>query len=185
MPRNKQHFDVVYVNGEASMAVIQKKICVLGDSAVGKTSLVRRYVEGRFDDKDLSSIGVKISRTSINRGTHILNFLIWDLAKSYNTRAQNYLRGAVGALLVCDLTRYETLDYLLVYANQIRDVNTAVSLVLLGNKLDLKEQRVIKNEALSTVSQALDSPYILTSAKTGRCVATAFTLLADQVEGIR
>ena len=60
--------------------IIQKKICLLGDFAVGKTSLIRRFVEDRFDDRYLSTIGVKISRKPMEMSEFTLNLLIWDLA---------------------------------------------------------------------------------------------------------
>ncbi|HNO94753.1 MAG TPA: hypothetical protein PKJ84_11315, partial [Anaerolineales bacterium] len=64
------------------MTTIQKKICLLGDFGVGKTSLVQRFVEGRFDDKYLSTMGVKISRKTLKRSYGKLNLLIWDVAGS-------------------------------------------------------------------------------------------------------
>ena len=92
--------------------VIQKKICLLGDEAVGKTSLVRRYVEGRFDEKYLSTMGVTISRKTMVRPTYTMNMLVWDMEGSPTLKKiqVNYLRGAAGALIVCDLTRRETLS---------------------------------------------------------------------------
>lgn len=94
------------------MKVVQRKVCLLGDFAVGKTSLVRRFVDNRFDDKYLSSIGVKVSRKTLNRSDHTLNLLIWDLVggNEFSRREIGYLVGAAGALLVCDLTRLETVD---------------------------------------------------------------------------
>src|SRR5512147_1281675 len=113
------------------MTVIQKKVCLLGDFAVGKTSLVRRYVEGRFDDKYLSTIGVKISRKTLARSTGTLNLLIWDLAGSdeFNTIAPSYLRGAAGALIVCDLTRPETLKVFAQYAEMLHSQAANVPLI--------------------------------------------------------
>ena len=64
------------------MTTIQKKICLLGDFGVGKTSLVQRFVEGRFDDKYLSTVGVKISRKTLKRSYGEMNMLVWDLAGS-------------------------------------------------------------------------------------------------------
>ena len=89
------------------MSAVQKKVCLLGDFAVGKTSLIRRYVEDRFDDKYLSTIGVKISRKIVQRPDYALTLLIWDLAggDDINQLSRRYLLGAVGAILVCDLTR--------------------------------------------------------------------------------
>ncbi|MCP5099231.1 MAG: GTP-binding protein, partial [Chloroflexi bacterium] len=99
------------------MRVVQKKICLLGDFAVGKTSLIRQYVEGKFDDRYLSTIGVKISRKTLKRDAMTLNLLIWDLAggDNQNQIQATYLRGAVGALMVCDLTRTETIDAIFDY----------------------------------------------------------------------
>jgi len=167
------------------MKVVQKKVCLLGDFAVGKTSLVRRFVEGRFDDKYLSTIGVKVSRKSLEREAHQLNFLIWDLVGGNEfTRAEaGYLLGAAGALVVCDLTRPDTLEAMKRYTNQIRTVSPAVSLVFLGNKIDLGEERAIPDDVLTAVSTELNAPFLCTSAKTGENVEAAFSLLAVFIEG--
>ncbi len=163
---------------------IQKKVCLLGDFAVGKTSLVRRYVEGRFDDKYMSTIGVKISRKVVQRGTDSLNLLLWDLAGGDDFRSvgSSYLRGAAGALLVCDLTRADTLTVCINYIEQLRTLSPQAVMVLAGNKADLKVERAINDLALKTVATSKNIPYLLTSAKTGGCVEEAFQLLAEQIE---
>ena len=120
------------------MRVVQKKVCLLGDFAVGKTSMVRRYVEGKFDDKYLSTIGVKISRKVLERDGYTLNLLIWDLAggEDFEEISQRYLLGAVGALIVCDLTRVDTLTYMKEYAERLRVSDAGAAIVLAGNKVD-------------------------------------------------
>jgi len=165
------------------MTVIQKKICLLGEFAVGKTSLVRQFVEGRFDDKYLSTIGVKVSRKILTRPYGSLNLLVWDLAGSeqFSTNT-GYLQGAAAAIVVCDLTRGETLAGLERYTNQLRAIGVKQPIVYLGNKADLTEQRAISEEALSTAAQALGGPYLLTSAKTGANVEEAFLKLAALLE---
>ena len=154
------------------MKLVQKKICMLGDFAVGKTSLVRRFVEGRFDDKYLSTIGVKISRKSLQRDDHRLDFLLWDLAggEKFINYQENYLRGAAGAIIVCDLTRHETLSSLASYRQQLKAISTSVCIVFVANKLDLTEQREISNSELEATCRALNVPSLLTSAKTGQQV---------------
>jgi len=166
--------------------LIQKKICLLGDFAVGKTSLVRRFVEGRFDDKYLGTIGVKISRKVITRSYGQLNLLVWDMTggEDLDTKVRmSYLHGAAGALMVCDLTRSYTLDVFESYARQMRTLNPRVPLMFLANKVDLGNERVISDEQLLSISKALGGrSFYLTSAKTGENVETAFLHLADLIE---
>jgi len=166
------------------MKMIQAKVCLLGDFGVGKTSLVRRFVEGRFEDKYLSTIGVKVTRKIIDRSDHQLSLLIWDLAggESFERYEASYLRGAAGALVVCDVTRRDTLKYIYHYADQLRQTNPLTALVFAANKADLADECEIKSEELHSLSDALKVPYILTSARTGEQVETAFTILADLIE---
>lgn len=166
------------------MSTVMKKVCLLGDFSVGKTSLVRRFVEGRFDDRYLSTIGVKISRKELERETHTLNLLIWDLAGSeeFEHVSQRYLLGASGALIVCDLTRPDTVAVLEDYAEQMTAMNPDVAIVLIGNKVDLVEERAVEDDTIAAAAEALGRPWLLTSAKSGEKVDDAFLLLADQIE---
>lgn len=168
------------------MKIVQKKICLLGDFAVGKTSLVRRFVEGRFDEKYLSTIGVAVSRRTLNRDGYTLNLLIWDLVggNELSHRETGYLAGTAGAIVVCDLTRPDTLETLQRYVRQVRVSNPQAVLLLVGNKADLVAERMIDDEQLTAVSQALQTEYFLTSAKTGQAVEEAFNHLADKLEAI-
>ncbi len=165
---------------------ISKKVCLIGDFAVGKTSLVRRFVYDLFDDKYLSTIGVKVSRKRIflNRTggeTVELTMMLWDLAGSeeFTQVRASYLRGAAGALLVCDLTRPETLDSLGTYAQDLWSVNHAARVVLAANKQDLVAEREIEAEHLQAVAAELGAFVCLTSAKTGHGVEEAFHHLGD------
>ena len=166
------------------MNVHQAKVCLLGDFAVGKTSLVRWFIEGRFDDRYLSTIGVKISRKSIERCSHVLSLILWDLAGggSFTRYQPSYLRGASAGLIVCDLTRRDTLDSLPRYAEALREVNPQAAAVFIANKVDLVDQREISAEALEDQANALGGVPFLTSAKTGEGVEQAFIALAQAIE---
>lgn len=166
------------------MKVVQKKICMLGDFAVGKTSLVRRFVEGRFDDKYLSTIGVKISRKPITYPDYTLNILLWDLAggDDFSKSQSSYLTGLSGAIIVCDLTREETLAAFERYTQQVQTHNAQAKFVFVANKVDLEAERAISEQVLAQTCQALNGPYLATSAKTGQEVEKAFQMLADQLE---
>ncbi len=165
------------------MSVIQKKVCLLGDFSVGKTSLVRRFVEGHFDDKYLSTIGVRISRKTLQRPAGTLNLLVWDLAgaQEFNTQS-SYLIGVAAALVVCDVTRHETLIGCAKYVQQIRAVNWSAPVVFVGNKVDLTAERTVTDEELRVYCETQGGDYVLTSAKTGANVDLAFELLARKLE---
>ena len=165
------------------MTIIQLKVCLLGDFAVGKTSLIRRFVEERFDDKYLSTIGVKVSQKNIEVNDNQIGLLIWDLAGSedFVKNRQSYLRGASGALIVCDLTRKETISQLSLYEQQLHVLSSKAKIVVLGNKIDLIENRgnVIKGFEEAIIS--LGATSFVTSAKTGENVGEAFRLLSQMM----
>lgn len=168
------------------MAALQKKICLLGDFCVGKTSLMRRFVEGIFDDKYISTIGVKISRKIVTNADKQVNLLIWDMTGGEDigspTRV-SYLRGAAGALMVCDLTRRSTLAAFERYSKQMRQINPQTTLVFIGNKVDLVHERMISDGELQEICSRLgNSTFILTSAKTGYQVEEAFNYLVELLD---
>lgn len=168
------------------MRIIQKKVCLLGDFAVGKTSLIRQFVEGRFDDKYHSTMGVKISRKTIARPYGELNLLVWDLAGGHGfetIKRSSYLLGAAGALIVCDLTRPESLEGLEKYAHHMLQADRNIPLTLVANKVDLKDERKISDSDLYAAFKSIGNGEIyLSSAKTGEQVEVAFLHLAEQIE---
>jgi small GTP-binding protein len=157
---------------------------MLGDFAVGKTSLVRQFVDNKFDDKYLSTIGVKISRRSVqlDDGQQV-NLLLWDLAGSedFTGVKASYLGGTAGALLVCDLTRQYTLESIKNYRDQLHTASPEAELLLLGNKNDLTDEHQVTTEMLETFAEELSIPYFKTSAKVGENVAQAFQTLAEKL----
>ena len=171
-------------------AVVKKKICLLGSFAVGKTSLIERFVYDRFDEKYLTTIGVKISQkllppVHVHRSSQMIQhtFLIWDIAglKKFDRVAINYFRGAAGALAVADLTRPNTIDDSHPFCDKFLAVNPEASLVILGNKLDLfhENQDTLVELEKTAAHYAVD--FHLTSAKTGIRVENAFILLSAKI----
>lgn len=168
------------------MRIAKKKICLLGDFSVGKTSLIRRYVEGSFDEKYLSTIGVNISRKTLSRDSYQLDFIIWDLAggEEFSAVNANYLRGSAGGILVCDLTRPETLTTVPGYAQLAREVNPRIALLIAANKSDLVEERTITTQNMDALAAELDMPWRITSAKSGDQVLETFHSLATAIESV-
>ena len=164
------------------MATITKKVCLLGDFAVGKTSLVRRYVYSIFEDRYLATIGVRVSRKVLHLADAAtgaettLMLMLWDMAGSdvFSRMRASYLSGAGGVVLVCDLTRPETLSNLDEYLAVLRDLNVRIPLVLVANKCDLIGQIQLSTAALEDFVAPLNAPYYLTSAKNNIAVDAAF-----------
>jgi small GTP-binding protein len=155
--------------------MIQKKICMLGSFAVGKTSLVSRYVTSMFSDKYLSTVGVKVDKKPVTVGGIEVTLLLWDLygEDGFQTVQKSYLRGASGYLLVVDGTRYDTFAAVRDLQKMAAEVVGDVPFVLALNKADLAAEWQIDDRALFDVAEA-GWPVIRTSAKTGLGVEEAF-----------
>ncbi len=155
--------------------MIQKKICMLGSFAVGKTSLVSRYVSSMFSEKYLSTVGVKVDKKPITVGGVEVNLLLWDLygEDGFQTVQKSYLRGASGYLLVVDGTRFDTFAAVRDLQKMAAGVVGDVPFVLALNKADLAAEWQIDDRALFEVADA-GWPIIRTSAKTGVGVEEAF-----------
>ncbi len=161
------------------MKSVSKKVCLLGDFAVGKTSLLRRFVYDLFSDRYISTIGVKVSRKTVVVPTEQemveLTMMLWDLAGSeaFDLFRASYLRGSAGALLVCDLQRVETLLHLGNYVEQIRSVSPEAKFAIAANKADL-ENFAIEDATLYAFAADIDAPVYFTSAKNGEKVDHLF-----------
>jgi len=162
---------------------LSKKVCLLGDFAVGKTSLVRRFVYSIFEDTYISTIGVKVSRKTLlipRPGDEVeLTLLLWDLAGSeeFNRMETTYLRGAAGAVLVWDLTRPETFMRLHAYHRSLLALSPQAQFVLAGNKSDLVTEPGLLTREVELFCQENHIPYFITSAKTGLGVEELFATL--------
>lgn len=158
--------------------MLSKKICLVGDFGVGKTSLVSRYVHQTFSDKYLSTIGVKVDTKSISTESFSVNLVLWDLAGkgAFDTLDFAYLRGAAGVLLVADGTRNETLVAALHLKNQMELEFGSLPTVVVVNKCDLMDQWEMPVSDGSPFGSVIE-----TSAKTGVGVELAFETLARKV----
>lgn len=165
----------------------------MGDFAVGKSSLVRRFVSNVFDDRYVSTLGVRVVHQVVSVSGDgeggALTMMLWDLAgcEELDRGQESYLHGVAGAVLVCDLTRPETLHRLLAYQADLERISPGAERVLAANKHDLLEPpqpggppMLTPAEAASTAAR-LGIPYTVTSAKTGEGVEELFRALARQL----
>jgi small GTP-binding protein len=164
------------------MPVVQRKVCMLGATAVGKTSLVRRFVESIFSEKYQATIGVKIDRKLVEVGDTTVSLLLWDLQgeDDFQRVRLSYLRGASGLIYVADGTRPETLlTTRSLRAEAEESVGDVPSLLLL-NKSDLADAWALDDAYLETNGPS-GLPVIRTSARSGDHVEEAFLQLVHRM----
>ena len=159
--------------------MIQKKICMLGGTAVGKTSLVARYVRNMFSDKYLSSIGVKVDKKVLAVDGTDVTLVLWDIHgdDQFETIRTSYLRGTSGYLLVADGTRRSTLDKALDVKRTVDSAIGDVPFILVLNKADLTDAW----DLTEADEDDLKAKYTVlrASAKTGAGVEDAFARLTQ------
>ncbi len=165
---------------------LKVKICLVGDSAVGKTSLIKKFVLDIFDDSYITTIGTKITKKtmtfSMDDKEIIMDMMIWDIMgqASFRSLLQDaYFYGAHGVLAVCDSTRPETANSLHEWMSSTQQVVGEVPAIFLANKCDLESQ-VTQEQLNSEVSQ-YGGKAMFSSAKTGVNVAEAFTALGEAI----
>ena len=164
--------------------MIQKKICLLGAFAVGKTSLVSRFVKSIYSDEYLTTVGVKVDKKTVTLGDKEVNLIVWDLAgeDEFQKVSMDYLRGAAGYLLVADGTRLSTLETARMLRQRVADNVGEIPFAFIVNKNDLSAEWEIDDQAIADC-QAAGWAVIRSSAKTGEGVEEAFKLLAEKICG--
>lgn len=164
------------------MEEVYRKICMLGDPAVGKTSLVRRYVLDVFTDDYIPSIGMKVTKKQIllNKGSMALTLMIWDILGSKTDRFDSiYYKGVKGALIVCDVTRKKTFDGIPRWMSGLFDITEEIPVIILANKIDLDWEIQDIEQNLKEYIRNYNVQILFTSAKTGENVENAFLSLAE------
>lgn len=171
---------------------LKAKICLVGEAAVGKTSLIRRFVVDEFDDRYITTLGAKVSKKemvyqSIDHDVEVrVDMTIWDIMGEKGFREllkEAYFHGAKGVLAVCDITRYSTLKDLDDWVNSVYRVVGKVPVVYAVNKVDLKDEVMLLygEKEIEASAGAFGAPYLYTSAKTGENVEAAFRTLAESI----
>lgn len=168
------------------MAENKFKIIMLGDFSVGKTSLIRRYVENAFDETYLTTIGVRVSQKSVplDNNRPDANLLIWDIAGNdgLSTVIHQYIKGSSGAIITGDLTRKETLVYMNKYHALFKEICPGKPVVFALNKIDLLNGEAVPEYVTrfrKEVEETTGFRVIFSSAKTGNAVEEIFSEIAS------
>jgi len=159
--------------------MLKKKICMVGEFGVGKTSLVRRFVDSIFDERYLTTVGVKIDRKDVAVGSESVMLMLWDLAGEDDLAQLNvsHLRGASGYILVADGCRAASLAKAVELQQRIEGQLGSLPFVLVLNKADLRDRWEVKDTAVSERGW----PTFETSAKAGSGVEEMFQALTKKL----
>lgn len=153
------------------------KIVLAGDSGVGKSNLLSRWTNDEFIEESKSTIGVEFAAKNINIDNKIIKAQIWDTAgqERYRAITTAYYRGAVGALIVYDITDPKSFEHINVWYDQLHcHMNTDIIIMIIGNKCDLRELRKVSVEDGKQYAMSKNVMYLETSAKNNDNVDKAF-----------
>ena len=162
------------------------KILVGGDGAAGKTTLLRKYVDGYFDASSIATVGVDFFIKQVIQENIGFSFTLqlWDLGGQERFRhlLEAFIMGAKGALLLFDLTRMPKIDHILNWVNIVRMHDLSLPIILVGTKLDLEEYIAVDDESAKSIRNTFNMiDYIKTSSKTGFNIDKVFDVMVQEL----
>ncbi|MHA1231365.1 MAG: Rab family GTPase [Candidatus Helarchaeota archaeon] len=160
------------------------KVVLLGDSGVGKTSIIDRYVNNRFKDKYQPTLGVDFLIKDITINENKIKLIIWDIGGElqWRNKLNLYLNGADGAIIVFDLTRLDTFKSLKFWHEKVITIAGKIPYIFVGNKLDLDKLRKVNLSQVTTFIKRKSYPlYLETSAKSGEKIEKLFTRISEEM----
>jgi len=178
------------VQDEVEPKVVKLKLCLAGEPAVGKSSLIKRFVLDTYDDRYIATLGTKVIKKTVRLVDQMTSrpvkadLIIWDVMGTRSIRdllKEAYYHGAHGVMAVLDLSRRETMYELDSWSKAIQTVAGTLPTQVVANKIDLIEQRQITDDDLHRFCAARGWKFVTTSAKTGENVEQAFVTLGQVV----
>ena len=170
-------------NNQNDKTLLTLKLLIIGDSRVGKTSLLLNYVEKIFPEAHISTLGVEYKEKEIIKDNYIIRLQIWDTAgeERFRSITKSIYRNANGILFVCDITNRESFKNIKNWIKDADNVDKDIKGIIIGNKIDLDNERVVSVEDLEETGKKYDMPFIETSAKTRMNVNKCFEVLIDEL----
>ncbi len=160
------------------------KVVLVGDSFVGKTNIMSKYLKNEFHEDSKATVGVEFGSKQFNIEGHIIKAQIWDTAgqERYKAITSAYYKGAKGAFIVYDITRKQSFDSIEKWVADITSVaDKKISIILIGNKSDLEDQRQVTKEQGQEKANKLQVAFLETSAFSGDNLEKAFGMMINEV----
>ena len=157
---------------------------IVGDMAVGKSCLLLQFTDHKFRHQHELTIGVEFGGKNIEVKNKTIKIQIWDTAgqEAFQAITRTYYKGAIGALLVYDITRKETFEHIRKWYDEVKlNGSKDICCILIGNKKDLEEQRQVKYEEGKRLAEENNLLFLETSAKTAENVQECFTISAERI----
>ncbi len=174
----------------AKQRLLKAKVCIVGEAAVGKTSLIRRFVLDQFDDSYLITLQAKVSKKTVEvptgpaGGPVTMEMSIWDVMGQRRFRellVEAYFQGVSGIIAVADATRRQTLAALYEWIDRVDSVSSQAPIVIAVNKSDLEKAVQVTDADVAPLAEAFHGQFLMTSAKTGANVEEAFRILGARI----
>ena len=165
------------------MSEICLKILIIGDTFVGKTSLLLKYCDGQFPETHMATIGVEFKDKTIKLNGREIKLQIWDTSgqERFRSITQNFYRNADGIIFVFDVTKTETFNHIKDWLLDAQVEDSDIKRILVGNKTDLAENRVIDKAKMESFAETKKMKSFETSAKNGSNVDLIFTEIASLI----
>jgi small GTP-binding protein len=160
------------------------KIVIIGDSGVGKSNIFTRFIKDEFNLDSKATIGVEFSAKNVTIKDKVIKAQVWDTAgqERFRALAKNYYRGAVGCLLVYDITNYDSFKNAERWLKEVKDhAEPHLVSLLIGNKNDLEEKRAVKTEEGGEFAEKQKIGFVETSAKNNTNIESAFNRLVTEI----
>ena len=159
------------------------KILLIGDSQVGKTSLLLKYTEHVFPEEHIATIGVEYKDKFILKDNYNIRLQIWDTAgqERFHSITKNIYRNANGVLFVYDITNQESFGNIKNWIKDLQNVGNDIKGVIIGNKIDLEQKRDVSKQYLEEIGKKYNMPILETSAKQSINVNEGFELLVNEL----
>lgn len=159
------------------------KLLLIGDSRVGKSSILERFIDDKFSGNMISTIGIDFKTTTLDVCDKKVKLQIWDTAGQERFRCitQAYYRGARGIILVYDILEYKSYTNVAYWLKQIRETNNTASIIIVGNKCDKAANRVVAKADAQAYAAEHHAFYVETSALDGTCINQLFDTITREI----